>query len=243
METMTAAKPLTFDFSRPRSPRPKESGENGEAGEEIVPYQRRAEGMGTRSLAEGVPDDVVEAARATYVATGGNVSETARYHDLTTKLVQKLSFELKWPVYGTETAEKSNRVHMRKIMGQLETKMLDLASSLEVEKKPREVAATVSKRELSEYLEPLSSRHSAFKTVFDAWMRLGSVLYPEDFARDPDPANWRAAEERSQVRDLALLGGIAGLKRGMEDVISRHFVGGVPDRDRDTEITDAEVVE
>lgn len=237
METIDAT-PLTFDFSRIR---PKD--EEPDPREKIVPYQQAAEYTGRKSLAAGVPDEVVEAAKATYVATGGNVSETARYHDLTTHTVQRLAHELEWSVYGTETAEKSNRVHMRKVMSQLETKMLDLAASLEVEKKPRDVAATVSKRELSEYLEPLSSRHSAFKTVFDAWMRLGAVLYPEDFARDPDPANWRAAEERSQVRDLALLGGVVGLKRSMEDVISRNFVSGVPDKDRDTEITDAEVVE
>lgn len=230
---MSTAEPLTFDFST-----------TFEESRTVIPYQERAENPRARPAAFGVSDEMISAARATYISTGGNVSETSRYHDLDVQLVQRLAHDLEWPVYGTESAEKSHRAHMRKTMAKLEIQMIELANSLVVEKKLREESATMSKRELSEYLEPLSSRHSAFKTVFDAWMRLGAVLYPEDFARDPDPANWRAAEERSQVRDLALLGGIAGIKRGMEDIIARHFVPGIPDRDRESaDVVDAEVVE
>lgn len=219
---MQTASALTIDFS-----------DTFEEAPIRVPHQPLAEQRHRAALAMRLTDSQIEGARATYVATGGNVSETARYHDLPASTVQRLSVDLEWPVYGTESAEKGHRQHMRKVMGKLEENMLELADSLGVERKEKHQIATMSKRELSVYLEPLSSRHSAFKTVFDAWMRLGAVMYPEDFAKDPDPANWKAQEAREQVRDLALLGGLAGIKRGMEDVLANHFVPGMPDRDRE----------
>lgn len=185
---------------------------------------------GARILGKDLSNTQVEALRSTYVATGGNVSETARRHEIDPRVVQRLAGRYEWPVYGTESSESNRRQRQVAVFNKLEQRMEEMISSLEIETKDPLDLATSSKRELSKYLEPLASRHSAFKTVYDSWVRMGTILYPEQFAKDPDANNHLAADARSQVRDLALLGGIAGLHRSMEEIVNRVFVAGVPDR-------------
>lgn len=166
----------------------------------------------------------LEAAKATFTATGGNLAAVASAHDLAPNVVKKLAAELDWPVYGDGLAssEKSRKGKLEKLYAALERQVLAALDSLEIETKEKNTYA--DKGSMSVYVATLSQRNSTFAALFDRYLRVGALLEPELFGNDPDPSNTAAAKVRAKAHQDAL-GGVEGLNRQMADFAARLAVG------------------
>lgn len=171
-----------------------------------------------------LPGELLEACKATFIATGGNISEVARTHDLTPEAIKKLAVKHDWPVYGEgmTSAAKGRKHRLEQLAGVLENRLFQLADAMGVEKK--DVLDITEKGLGSVYVAPLTQRSSAFGAVFDRYMRVMALLEPELFGQDDDPSNPVAAKIRQrQNRDA--LGGVDGVDRRMAEFAARVAVG------------------
>lgn len=193
-----------------------------------------------------LPSEQLEAAKATFIASGGNISETARTHKLTPNRVTQLAARDNWPVYGhgTTLVEKQRRTRLTILADTLENKLFQLADAMGVETK--EVADITEKGLGSRYVAPLTQRSSAFSAVFDRYMRVMALLEPEVFGHDDDPSNPVSARLR-QRKNLDALGGVDGIDRRMAEFAARVAVTAVQASKENEElpesITEAEIVE
>lgn len=188
-----------------------------------------------------LPPELVEAAKATFTASGGNVSEVCRVHDLSPVKVLQLASTYEWPVYGegVSSAERSRRGRLEQLAKTLEKRLYEMADSLGVERK--QIDDVTEKGLGSQYVAPLNQRSSAFGSIFDRYMRVMALLEPELFAADDDPSNPVAAKVRQkQQRDS--LGGVDGVNRQLAEFAARVAVGTVSameaERTRDAEVID-----
>lgn len=192
------------------------------------------------------PDEQLEAIKATFTASGGNIAETARTHSLDTKRVTALAAEHNWPVYGhgTTLVEKQRRTRLTILADTLENKLFQLADAMGVETKA--VDSMVEKGYGSKYVAPLTQRSSAFSAVFDRYMRVMALLEPEVFGHDDDPSNPVASRLR-QRKNLDALGGVDGIDRQMAEFAGRVAASAVKATQEGEQlpesVTEAEVVE
>jgi hypothetical protein len=202
-----------------------------------------------REQAPKLPEDVMEAAKATFISSGGNIAQVSALHDLTPAEVARLAHENQWPVYGggTVSIEKQNRAHLTSLHTKLWLNIEKMLDSMEVEKKHKQ--DIVQHRMGSRYIEPLASRSAAFKTLIDQYMRVGAMLYPELYGLDPQGSNTVARQVRAGGHPDAI-GGVEGVNREIADFLGRVAVGMADElRSRDLEtntvdgyIIDSEVV-
>jgi len=190
------------------------------------------------------PPEMLEAAKATFTSSGGNVAEVSRVHNLHTATVTRLAAKHEWPVYGhgTSVESKSKRTKLMTIAGVLENKLFQLTDAMGIEKK--QLLDVTEKGLNSQYVAPLNQRSTAFSAVFDRYMRVMAILEPELFAADDDPSNPVAAKIRQkQHRDA--LGGVDGVDRRMADFAARVAVATLDavQRPGAGEVIDAEVIE
>lgn len=173
-----------------------------------------------------LPPELIEAAKATFTASGGNISEVCRVHDLSPQKVMQLAHVYSWPVYGegVSSAERSRRGRLEQLAHTLEKRLHEIGESLGVEKKALD---DVTEKGLnSKWVAPLNQRSSAFGVVFDRYMRVMALLEPELFGADDDPSNPVAAKVRQkQQRDS--LGGVDGVNRQLAEFAARVAVGTV----------------
>lgn len=173
-----------------------------------------------------LPPELLEAAKATFTATGGNIAEVARTHDLTPAKVTRLAAQHDWPVYGegATAAERSRRTRLVNLANLLERQLFELAGAMGVETKHLE---DITEKGLgSKYVAPLTQRSSAFSAVFDRYMRVMTLLEPELFGGDDDPSNPVAAKLR-QRKERDSLGGVDGVNRQLAEFAARVAVGTV----------------
>lgn len=184
-----------------------------------------------RSRSVRLPPNVIEHVKSSYIASGGNISEVAALHDLTPEAVVRLADQQEWTLYGGshKALETQSRNRLRALQERLWLKIEHFLDSMEVEKKQKD--DIVQYRLQSEYVEALSNRNSAFKTLMDQYMRIGSILEPELYANDPDNANSLARKSREELHP----GGIEGVNREMADFFANVVVG-VADRIKDREM-------
>lgn len=187
-----------------------------------------------------LPAAKLEAMKATFVASGGNLSEVARTHDVSPDKVMKLAQAYDWPVYGAgySSAEKSRKTRLENLAVLLEQQVFDLASSLAVEKK--ELDELNEKGLNSRFVASLSQRSQAFSTVFDRYMRVMTLLEPETFGADDNAV---AARVRAEASPDAL-GGVDGVNRMLADFAARVSVGVVKGlQERNEEVVRADVID
>lgn len=173
-----------------------------------------------------LPPELIEAAKATFTASGGNISEVCRVHDLSPAKVLQLASTYEWPVYGegVSSAERSRRGRLEQLAKTLEKRLYEMGDSLGVERKA--IDDVTEKGLGSQYVAPLNQRSSAFGAIFDRYMRVMALLEPELFAGDDDPSNPVAAKIRQkQQRDS--LGGVEGVNRQLAEFAARVAVGTV----------------
>lgn len=183
-----------------------------------------------RDSATGMPPEVIEAAKATFTATGGNISQVASLHDLTPESVIRLANQEEWPLYsGSVTHQESrSKAQLNALQKKLWIRIEDMLDAMEVETKEKE---DISQHRInSKYIEPLSSRSGAFKSLMDQYMRVSTILEPEIFSEDPDPSNYRAVQARSSASN------VKEVNREIADFFSQVVVG-IADRisDKETE--------
>jgi hypothetical protein len=178
-----------------------------------------------------LPKDLVEGAKAAFVASGGNISHVAAMYDLTPEAVLRLAASEDWPVYGGATTlqESKSKAQLTSLRDRLWHRIEIMLDAMEVEKKTK--ADIVQYRINSEYVEPLASRSSAFKVLMDQYMRVATILEPEIFGDDPDPSNYHA----KSLKDKNYPGGVEGVNREMADFFSQVVVG-IADRIKDREL-------
>lgn len=171
-------------------------------------------------------DDLLEAMKATFVRSGGNVSMVARTHNVTPKKVTDLAAEYDWPVYGQGTThgEAIRKTRLENLAQILEDQLFEMASSLGVESK--QIDDITEKGMGSKYVAPLTQRSSAFSALFDRYMRVMTLLEPEVFGHDDDPSNPVAAKMR-QKKERDALGGVDGVNRQLAEFAARVAVGTV----------------
>lgn len=244
---------ITIDFSRMDSPAPRRD-KLTRSRKEIVPRSTSLEVdeflPTLEEAAPGwerpLPSEQIEAAKATFTATGGNIAETARTHNLTTGRITELAAVNNWPVYGhgTTLVEKQRRTRLSILADTLENRLFQLADALGVEIKDKD--QLTEKGYGSKYIAPLTQRSSAFAAVFDRYMRVMTLLEPEVFGHDDDSSNPVAARLR-QRKNLDALGGVDGIDRRMAEFAARVAVTAVKASREDEElpesITEAEIVE
>lgn len=184
-----------------------------------------------KSRVVSLPQEVIEGAKAAFIASGGNISEVSSLYDLTPEAVIKLASKENWPVYGgsTKAIESKSKAQLTILRDKLWLRIETFLDSMEIEKKHKD--DIVQHRTNSEYIEPLQSRSSAFKTLMDQYMRVSTLLEPEIFSADPDGSNFHARNARGQ----SYPGGIEGVNREMADFISEIVVG-IADKYRDKEL-------
>lgn len=193
-----------------------------------------------------IPLEQVEAAKATFVASGGNISEVARTHNMTASKVVSLANKHAWPVYGQgfTSAEKSRKTRLMVLAEVLENKLFQLADAMGVETK--QIDDVTEKGMNSRYVASLTQRSSAFSAVFDRYFRVMALLEPETFGHDDDPSNPVAAKIR-QRRNRDALGGVDGIDKRMADFAARVAVSAIEASKEGSslpaEIMDAEVVD
>lgn len=188
-----------------------------------------------------LPAELIEAAKATFISSGGNVAEVVRVHDLAPTTVTRLAAKNDWPVYGdgTTSAERSRKTRLHNLADMLENRLFQLADSMGVEKK--EVQDITEKGMGSRYVAALNQRSSAFSAVFDRYMRVMALLEPEVFAADDDPSNPMAARVRAkQGRDA--LGGVDGVDRRLAEFAARVAVSTL-EAQRDGQALPAEIID
>lgn len=185
-----------------------------------------------RTLVTRLPPEIVEGAKAAFIATGGNISEVASMYDLAPQAVLEMAKSEEWPVYGgsTKVVEARGRSQLIILRDKLWSRVEKLLDSLDIEKKSKQ--DIVQHRVHSEYVEPLASRNSTFKTLMDQYMRVQTILEPETFAADPDGSNFHARKAQEE----AYAGGIEGVNREMADFFSQVVVG-IADRLKERELT------
>lgn len=155
-----------------------------------------------------------EEAKAAYAATYGNASRAARLVGLHPDTLRQYAARDNWPTTPTPSgvaktsAEKATRSRIQHMADLLEAKLYSTIDSLVIEDKQR--ADIADKGLMSEYVAPLSQRSNAFKTIFDAWMRLKTILEPEQFGYDDARNNPHAARLQRQKE---LMGGVEGVER------------------------------
>lgn len=200
-----------------------------------------AKTLGWDRTADQIDPAKLEAAKATFTASGGNLSTVARTHDLAPDVVKKLAAKHDWPVYGDgfASSEKTRKTKLENLAEVLEQQMTEMLRSLKVETK--EVEDFADKQRWSEYVSTLSQRSSAFNALFDRWMRVMTLLEPETFGGDTDPSNHAAAKIRQKAHEDAL-GGVDGINRQLADFAARVAVGVVDHMGRRDEIS-GEVVD
>ena len=190
------------------------------------------------------PDDQaeIEAIKATYLQTGGNLAETARQHEITPRRIKRMAIEQSWSVYGEpkESHEKASKTKLRKLADTLETQMFQLMSSLEVEVKDE--MDSIKDGRMSSYVATLSQRNSAFQTVFDRYMRVMAILEPETFGEDTGGSNGVARNVRSENHPDAL-GGVDGINRELAAFVSGFVYGHQDQVRRPAAIAEAEVID
>lgn len=194
-----------------------------------------------------LPPEQQEAAKASFVASGGNIAEVARIHNLTPAIVTRLAAQNDWPVYGhgTTLGERGSKTRLTNLAEMLENRLFQLGDALGVERK--QVSDLTEKGLGSKFVAPLNQRSSAFAAVFDRYMRVMALLEPETFGHDDDPSNPVAARIRQrESRDA--LGGVDGIDSRIAEFAARVAVATLEqaeDRRREGagEIVDAEVVE
>lgn len=200
------------------------------------------------AAAAKIPPAKLEAAKATFIASGGNIAEVSRQHGIRAKTITKIAAEQHWPVYGDgyTDGEKSRRTSLKRLAALLEQQMFDLATALGVERKDLE--AELKHGMNTQFVAPLNQRSQAFATVFDRYMRVMTLLEPELFANDNDPSNPVASRLRSKSPDAP--GGLEGIDRRMADFAARVAVStleaqraGTHTVEAETETVDAEVVD
>lgn len=155
-----------------------------------------------------------EDAKTAYAATYGNASRAARLVGLHPDTLRQYAARDNWPTTPTPaqrpktSAEKATRSRIQHMADLLEAKLYSTIDSLVIEDKQRQDIA--DKGLMSEYVAPLSQRSNAFKTIFDAWMRLKTILEPEQFGYDDARNNPHAARLQRQKE---LMGGVEGVER------------------------------
>lgn len=177
--------------------------------------------------AQEVDPDLVAKAKSSWVLHGGNVAAVVRDTGLTVKQVSLLAAEHDWPLHGDgdSQSEKATRTRLRQRHAMLEEKMVGLLESMDVESKQKD--DIVEKGTGSRYVASLSQRSTAFKTVFDAWTKVGAMIAPEVFAEATIDRHGRAHAQ----------GGLAGVDRDMESFIARltvHMAEEINRNDRGT---------
>jgi hypothetical protein len=195
-----------------------------------------AQSLGWDRTAEQIDPAKLEAAKATFTASGGNLAVVARTHDLAPNVVKRLAAKYDWPVYGDgyTAGEKTRKTRLESLADALEQRMTDMLAALEVETKPSEDFA--DKGKWSKYVATLSQRSSAFNAIFDRWLRVMTLLEPETFGGDTDPSNHAAAKTRQRAHEDAL-GGVDGINRQLADFAARVAVGVVDHMGRRDEIS------
>lgn len=171
--------------------------------------------------------DEIDSIKATFQRTSGNLAQTAREHDITPARVKKLALHYQWKLYGEpkESHEKSSTSNLERLRDELEAKMYELLGSLEIETKEWE--ESLKDGRASQYVASLSQRNTAFKDVFDRYMRVCALLEPETYGEDRGGSNTVARMVRGQA-DPNALGGVEGINRQ----ISALFAGIVVTQDR-----------
>lgn len=184
-----------------------------------------------RSTSLDLPPEIIEGAKAAFTATGGNLSEVASLYDLAPTAVLKLATEESWPVYGgsVKAVEARSRQQLIILRDKLWARIERTLDTLEIETKAK--TDIVQHRTNSEYVEPLASRNSTFKTLMDQYMRISTLLEPELFANDPDGSNFHARKAREDNHP----GGIEGVNREIADFFSEVVVG-IADKIKDREL-------
>jgi hypothetical protein len=184
-----------------------------------------------RTLANTLPPEILEGAKAAFISTGGNISEVASMYDLTPQSVLELAKTEEWPVYGgsTKVVQAKGRAQLIILRDKLWARIEKVLDSINIEEKDKQ--DIVQHRLNSEYVEPLASRNSVFKNLMDQYMRVQTLLEPEFFANDPDGSNFQARKAREE----SYPGGIEGVNREMADFFSQVVVG-IADRLKDREL-------
>jgi hypothetical protein len=164
-----------------------------------------------------VADDEIEGIKAAFVRTGGNLAQVAREFSTSPARVKSLALKNGWTLYGRAKGshEKASTSRLQALSQSLEAKLYELLASLEVETKEYH---DVTKDGLnSQYVASLASRNSAFKDVFDRYMRVQALLEPETFGEDKNSAA-RLAQTKAQSADG--LGGVEGVNRQITALIA-----------------------
>lgn len=195
-----------------------------------------AKSLGWDRTASQIDPAKLEAAKATFTASGGNLATVARTHDMAPDVVKRLAAKHDWPVYGDgyASSEKTRKTKLENLADALERRMTAMLDALEVETKDLEQFA--DKQQWSKYVSSLSQRSSAFNAVFDRWMRVMTLLEPETFGGDTDPSNHAAAKIRQKAHEDAL-GGVDGINRQLADFAARVAVGVVDHMGRRDEVS------
>jgi len=238
---------ITIDFAKveePERPRPSSRRDKltrsrqdvSDAGPALPDINDVAPGVGL-----SLPPDLIEAAKATFTASGGNVAEVVRVHELTPETVKRLAAKNDWPVYGSGTsiAERSRKTRLETLATTLENRLFQLADAMGVETK--DVYDITEKGLGSRYVAPLTQRSSAFSAVFDRYMRVMALLEPELFGQDDDPSNPVAAKIRQRNQRDAL-GGVDGVDRQLADFAARVAVSAVQ-ASQDGQALPAEIID
>lgn len=243
---------ITVDFSRvtePDAPRPASARRDKlTRAKETLPItalERLLPSVEELAPGQGMsyPPELLEAAKATFTSSGGNIAEVARTHNLTTGVVTRLAAKHDWPIYGSGVGleSKSRKTKLTAIAEMLENRLFQLTDAMGIEKK--QLQDVTEKGLQSVYVAPLNQRSTAFSAVFDRYMRVMALLEPELFGNDDDPSNPVAAKLRQrQHRDA--LGGVDGVDRQMAEFAARVAVATIEaQRPGSGEVIDAEVVE
>lgn len=178
--------------------------------------------VGAEVAAKGIDADKLERMKATFAASGGNLSEVARVHGVDARQVGKLAVKHDWPVYGVDLldTEKTRKTRLIALADALEQQIFTLAEALGVERKALDDPTDRGLN--SVYVASLSQRSGAFSAVFDRWMRVMALIEPETFAADDSPSG-ALARQRAAGPDA--LGGVDGVNRQLADFAVRLGVG------------------
>lgn len=178
-----------------------------------------------------LPKEMVENAKAAFIATGGNISQVAQMYDLTNEAVLRLASQENWPVYGggTSSSQSMSKAQLTTMRDKIWKRIEIMLDAMEVEEKKK--LSLVQHRSNSRYVEPLSARSQAFKILMDQYMRISTILEPETFSDDPDGSNMHARK----ARESQYPGGVEGVNREMADFLSEVVVG-VADKIKEREL-------
>ena len=196
-----------------------EAGKRGEAG--LVP---RGEMSAIERIKQrwDLDDSQVEAVKATYVQTRGNLSATAKEHGLSPHEVRLMSQDGQWKVYGLPitSQEKATRSRIEQMADTLTVRTDEMLDSLTVEYKALE--DMTDKGMSSHYVASLAQRTTAFTAMFDRLMRLLTILNPEEFVHDPAVSNTYARKAETEKIGADEVGRMIGAMVGEITKGSQH---------------------